>query len=367
MSISSYSLSTVSTLPLQYPQFGTTDHLELPNISALCFVKVEDDEVKDKDKPVLLPAPFTAVSPAQIEIEIKIETDKPKLTFDEPAGPDPISTPKAKNTTTNNPVSNSTTLVPEEENPIDNWDLSVLSSRWDDDRDQEYKDTWPSPPWTPVDGDDMHPPSLDRCGYFPGDGWDFNKPLSSYYHRILIPSPIGKRQIVVPYIHYNLNHKCPEVSGTFGQGYQVNTHLLRPTPMDCLCLPLTPEQLQLLDSQAPFAYAITKVMDIYFPPDLAAGVRQYQFYKDTQYALQASVKSLEDKAQHYLEGTMEVLSGLENANVLGCLLAHADIISANLLAKDTQVYTYYARLACSFQGDITQSALDVRVNITRML
>ena len=60
---------------------------------------------------------------------------------------------------------------------------------------------------------------------------------------------------------------------------------------------------------------------------------------------------------------MEVLSGLENANILGCLLAHADIISADLLAKDAQVYTHYTRLARSFQGDITQSALDVHINI----
>jgi len=366
MSISSYSLSTASIPPLQYPQFGTTNHLELPNTSTLCFLKLEDNKAKDKDKPILSPAPFTAVSPAQIGIKIKIETDEPKLTFDELAGPNPISTPKNKNTATNNPVSNSTTLVLEEENPIDNWDLSDLSSRWDNNRDQEYKDTWLSPPQTSVDGDDMHPLSLDCCGDFPSDGWDFNEPLSSHYHRILIPSPVGKRQIVAPYVRYNLDHKCPEVSGTFGQGYKVHTHLLRPVPMDHLCPPLTLEQLQLLDSQAPFAFAITKVVDTYFPPNLATGVHQYQFYKDTQYVLQASVKSLEDKAQCYLEGAMEVLSELENANVLGRLLAHADIISTDLLAKDAQVYTHYARLVCSFHGDITYSTLDTRVNIHQM-
>jgi len=121
MSISSYSLSTTSTPPLQYPQFGTTNCLELPNISTLYFVKLEDNEVKDKDKPILLPATFTAVSPAQIKIEIKIETDKP-------TGPDPISAPKAKNATNNNQISDFTTLILEEENPINNWDLSVLSS-----------------------------------------------------------------------------------------------------------------------------------------------------------------------------------------------------------------------------------------------
>jgi len=219
------------------------------------------------------------------------------------------------------------------------------------------------PSQTPVDGNNMHPPSLDHCGDFPGDGWDCNKPLSSHYHRILIPSPVGKQQVIMPYIHYNLDHKCPEVSSTFGQGYKVHTHPLRPTPVDRLCLPLTPEQLQLLDSQAPFTFTITKVIDSYFPPDLATGVRQYQFYKDTQYMLQASVKSLEDKVQCYLEGTMEVLSRLENANILGRLLAHTDIISANLLAKDTQVYTHYACIVHSFQEDITQSALDVHINI----
>jgi len=137
--------------------------------------------------------------------------------------------------------------------------------------------------------------------------------------------------------------------------------------VDHLCPPLTLEQLQLLNSQAPFTFAITKVINNYFPLDLAAGVRQYQFYKDTQYALQASVKSLEDKAQCYLEGTMKVLSRLENANVLGHLLAHANIISADLLAKDAQVYTLYTHLACSFQEDITQSTLDIHVNIHRQM
>jgi len=133
--------------------------------------------------------------------------------------------------------------------------------------------------------------------------------------------------------------------------------------VDRLCPPLTPEQLQLLNIQAPFASTITKIVNNYFPPDLTTGVHQYQFYKDTQYALQASIKSLQDKELQYLEGAMEVLSGLENANVLGWLLAHEDIISTDLLAKNAQVYTHYAHLACSFQGDITQSAQDVHINI----
>ena len=89
-------------------------------------------------------------------------------------------------------IFDSTTLVLEEENPINKWDLLVLSSRWDNDCNQEYHDIWPMPPPIPVDGDDMHLPSLDHCGDFPYNGWDFNEPLSSHYHRVLIPSPIGK-------------------------------------------------------------------------------------------------------------------------------------------------------------------------------
>ena len=38
------------------------------------------------------------------------------------------------------------------------------------------------------------------------------------------------------------------------------------------------------------------------------------------------------------------------------------ILSVDLLACDAQVYTLYARLARSYQGEITQSALDVQVS-----
>ena len=125
MSISSYSLaSNASIPPLQYPKYDIPNCVELPNISTLHFAKVEDHKAENKNKPILLPAPFTPVLPAQIQVEIKIKTDKIQVDFDEPAGPDPISATKDKTTAANNPVSESTTLLPEEENPIDNWNLS---------------------------------------------------------------------------------------------------------------------------------------------------------------------------------------------------------------------------------------------------
>jgi len=120
----------------------------------------------------------------------------------------------------------------------------------------------------PIDGHDMHPPSLENCGDFLGADWDFNEPLSLHYHRILILSPAGKQQVVAPYICYNLDHKCPKVSGTYGKGYKVHTHPLRLTAIDCICMPITPDQLQLLNSKAPFAFVIQNVVDDYFPSDL---------------------------------------------------------------------------------------------------
>ena len=95
---------------------------------------------------------------------------------------------------------------------------------------------------------------------------------------------------------------------------------------------------------------------------ISAGIYQYQYYKDTQYPLQITIWSLQNKEQHYLESAMKVLLDLENANVLGRLLAHADIISSDLLAHNAQIYMIYTRLACSFQGEIMQSALDIHIN-----
>ena len=62
----------------------------------------------------------------------------------------------------------------------------------------------------------------------------------------------------------------------------------------------------------------------------------------------------------YLEHAVGTLSELENANVLGRLLAHDGDIIEYLMANSTPgTYLTYAKLSNSFKGQVTQSALDI--------
>ena len=72
---------------------------------------------------------------------------------------------------------------------------------------------------------------------------------------------------------------------------------------------------------------MSKVVDEYFPYNLLATVRQYQFYKSTQYTLQRTIQTTSVKEMKYAEKVLEVLSEMENANILGRLLAHMDVLS----------------------------------------
>jgi hypothetical protein len=195
-----------------------------------------------------------------------------------------------------------------------------------------------------------------------------NDPLTKVYYRYLIPDPSSGRHIVAPYVSYSLIRHAPQISATYGKGYAIHTRPLRATAVDYLTPVITPEQLVLLDINAPFADAVNHIVSEYFPLDLAAAVRQYQYYKETHYAIQRSIKNLQEKEMRYIERAVGVLSDLENANVLGRLLAHNPIIQDQLLSMDpADPYNYqamarYAPLAGSFQGDITQSALDTNIN-----
>ena len=154
------------------------------------------------------------------------------------------------------------------------------------------------------------------------------------------------------------------MSGTFGQGYITYKRALRPTPVDYDSPPLTPEQLCIFDASEPYAYAVSKVVDEYFPYDLLAAVRQYQFYKSTQYALQRTIQAACVKELKYSEKALEVLSEMENANVLGHLLAHMDILSM-ALAPNTDAHFACIKAIHNFDGPITETALDTRVNCHR--
>ena len=106
---------------------------------------------------------------------------------------------------------------------------------------------------------------------------------------------------------------------------------------------------------------MSKVVNEYFPYDLLATVQQYQFYKSTQYALQHTIQTTHAKELKYFEKALEVLSEMENANVLGCLLAHMDVLSMALTPKP-DIHFAYIKVIRGFDGDITETVLDLRVN-----
>jgi hypothetical protein len=209
----------------------------------------------------------------------------------------------------------------------------------------------------------MHPPSWpNACGEHPGLGWDLNSQGTQQYYRLLIRNPLSDTYIVAPYVTYSLNRANPEISGTFGRGYPIITHQLRPTPVDYICPPLTPDQLRLLDDNTPYVDAINSVINNYLPYDVSYGIRQYQYFKEKQYATQRRIKLLQEQEMQYLEKSMEVLSELENANVVGRILCHEEIIADTIRDSDPLALIPFQRVANSFHGDITQSATDTRIN-----
>jgi hypothetical protein len=103
----------------------------------------------------------------------------------------------------------------------------------DDDNDKNNnsnKENWPEPPTTPAHGDNMHPPAWPlHSGKHPGHGWEVNSWGTTHYYCLLICNPITGYYIVAPYVTYSINWEKPEISGTYGRGYLIMTHALRPT------------------------------------------------------------------------------------------------------------------------------------------
>ena len=218
-----------------------------------------------------------------------------------------------------------------------------------------------TPPATPHNGTSTEPPFWGYCGEHPGVGWVLNSPRTTHFYRFIIPHPDNGAPIVTPFLQCHIALEGFEVFGTFGQGYTVHKHALRLTPVEYDASPLTPEQLRIFDASEPFAYAVSKVVDEYFPYDLLAAVQQYQFYKSTQYALQRTIQTARTKELKYSEKALEVLSEMENANVLGRLLAHMDVLSMTLAPKPDAHFAYIKAIR-GFDGDITKTTLDPRVN-----
>ena len=133
----------------------------------------------------------------------------------------------------------------------DNWSLSPHSATWDSphtikymameippvsppspsmlslipikEEEEEIKVLqWPMPPGMPPTSDNMHLPQEVFSGVCPKDGWHYNKIGSPKYFRFLIPDPaMPRRQIITPWICYDMNLIQPIISGTFSKHHPV--------------------------------------------------------------------------------------------------------------------------------------------------
>src|SRR6266852_2387133 len=235
---------------------------------------------------------------------------------------------------------------------------SSTSSGWS--QDDDIPKCWPSPPTTPAEGDDQHPPQLSVCGQHPSqnEGWIINQPGTRDYYRLLIADPATNANVVAPYVKYTGSIAHPKIWGTYGKNHHIHTRNLTPTRVGYISGPLSIDHGQLLDSEALYTPAVNKVIDAHFPRDLAAGVRQYQHYNETRYSIQKMIRELQAKKMRYLERAVEVLSELECANVLGRLLAHLDTLS-EVLVQDVQTHLQFFNRVSGFQGHISNNACDL--------
>ena len=62
--------------------------------------------------------------------------------------------------------------------------------------------TFPTPPHTPPQGDQTHPPAQWFCGEHPGQDWELNDALSTRYYPATIPDPTTNRLVVAPFVCY---------------------------------------------------------------------------------------------------------------------------------------------------------------------
>jgi len=166
-----------------------------------------------------------------------------------------------------------------------------------------------------------------------------------------------KKKIVAPWIKYDLTIAQPKIAGTFGKNYPVIIRGLCPTPVNYLCPILTPSQLEILDSKVQCGEVIDWILTEHCPKDLLAGVLTYCHYQEAQYATQHQINALQERHMHYLEKRMEALSALENANILGCILAHIEDFDGY-----PKAYSNFFKSVAPFHGHITYSGTNTAID-----
>ena len=132
-------------------------------------------------------------------------------------------------------------------------------------------------------------------------------------------------------------------------------------PVDYYCPPLTPLEMTLLNPEGCCASAVNKVLKEHAPIELIASIQQYRHYWDTQYRIQLCTNHLCRKEMQYLEKAIEVLSGLENANVVGRIMAHNDVMMEELTETSGAV-PHYLEIVRKFEGEVTRSTADTTIN-----
>jgi hypothetical protein len=219
-------------------------------------------------------------------------------------------------------------------------------------------DQWPSPPSMPPAGDDMHPPAKTFSGAYPGENWEYNAIRNPKYFWFLIPDPsILRCQIIAPWIKYDLNPVRPSISSTFGKYHPVVTRPLCPSPVNYTCPLLTPDQTAVLHQDESFLDIVDYIIQEHLSFNIQAGVQQFRHYDNAHQVIQTTITQLQDKYMHYLECSMEVLSDLENANVLGCILVHHKDFDDN-----PKAYAAFFTKVAPFKGHVTNSGCDTTVD-----
>ena len=237
---------------------------------------------------------------------------------------------------------------------------SEFSQYQEEDTNQRttFQEDWPSIPATPLEGTDMRPPHKSICPERPGPDWRYNQFGDLLYHRFLIPDPnFPNRQLVAPYVRYNMDPAYPQISGTYGLNYPVTTRALRPTPVDYACPVLTAEQQRILRSDEIFAPIINYIVEEHCPPDLKAGIINYRYHDNARHALETRVKDLNDRAMQHLEKAMQALDFLEQANVLGRIVPHADEFDDH-----PKEYAQFFMCFNPFRGQVAYSAVNTRID-----
>jgi hypothetical protein len=204
----------------------------------------------------------------------------------------------------------------------------------------------------------MRPPHRSFSGVDPGGDYRYNQFGDLDYYRFLIADPnLPGRQLVAPYIKYDMDPANPQISGTYGRNYPVVTRSLRPSPVDYRTPVLTADQIRVLRSGEPFTAIVDYIIDEHCPRELKAGIINYRYHDDTRQAIEGKIKALTHVAQHHLEKSLQALDFLEQANVLGRLLAHTEEFDDN-----PKAYSSFFNAVNPFNGHVTYSGTNTQID-----